>query len=94
MPRFLVADPLLAVRVATREEIEGFGGGSDAGVLIFHKGERADSGELLGWADDYGTVRHPTRELPELVRDLAEAFVAAAMDLAAELMPSNGETGV
>src|SRR5207302_1989062 len=51
-------------------------------VFVFYEGE------LLGWADDYGTVRHPTRELPEPVRGLAETFVAAAMDLVAELGPA------
>jgi len=40
-----------------------------------------DGAVLVGWGDDYGTVRHPDRELPTELTEAAERFIEAASDL-------------
>jgi hypothetical protein len=54
---------------------------SDVVALIY-----GDDAALIGWGDDYGTVRHPDRELPPAVKEAAERFVEAASDLWAALL--------
>jgi hypothetical protein len=60
---------------------------SDIAVLIY------DGAVLLGWADDYGTVRHPDCELEPEISHAAEELVEAAAGLwerLEEQAPSRG----
>jgi hypothetical protein len=40
-----------------------------------------DGAALVGWADDYGTVRHPDHALAPAVQEAAERLVSVATDL-------------
>jgi hypothetical protein len=53
---------------------------SDVAALVY-----GDHAALIGWGDDYGTVRHPDHDLPPAVKEAAERFIEAASDLWAAL---------
>lgn len=53
---------------------------SDVAVLIY------DGAVLLGWSDDYGTVRHPDHKLAPSVQKKAEDLVEAVSELWAAML--------
>jgi hypothetical protein len=56
---------------------------SDTAALIY------DGAALLGWADDYGTVRHPDHELDPEVKERAEALIEAVSELWAAMIEAS-----